>query len=97
MTEISISRVTPQELVQLIKEGIKEQLQEISSCIITNQSNNGRPHLTRRETAQFFDISLNCLNDWCKKGILTPFKVGQRVYFSREECIKVMFNQSNNF
>jgi hypothetical protein len=94
MTEISISRVTPQELVQLINEGIKNQLHEFTTCINSKSLSEDKPHLTKRETAKFFDVSLNCINDWSKKGILNPMKVGQRVYFSKQECIQAMFNQN---
>jgi hypothetical protein len=57
------------------------------------EPNDLTPHLTRKETAQFFKVSLNCINDWSKKGILQPFKVGQRTYFKRSDLLQVMFNQ----
>lgn len=94
MVETTISRVTPNELVELINEGIRTQLQTFSARINSNAPKDDKPHLTKRETAKFFDVSVNCITDWSNKGILQPFKVGQRVYFSKEECIKVMFNQS---
>ena len=94
MTEVNIQRVTPLELVNLINEGIKNQLQEFTGRINSKEVDEDKPHLTRKETAQFFDVSVNCINDWCKKGILKSYKVGQRVYFKKEECIQVMFNQS---
>ena len=96
MTEILFSKVTPNELVNLISESLTTQLKEVFTSIELNPNSSNKPHLTRRETAQFFDVSLNCLNDWSKKGILKPFKVGQRVYYSRQECINVLFNQTNN-
>lgn len=94
MVETTISKVTPNELVELINAGIKEQLQAFTARINSNLQTDERPHLTKRETAKFFDVSVNCITDWSNKGILTPHKVGQRVYFSKEECIRVMFNQS---
>lgn len=94
MVETTISKVTPNELVELINAGIKEQLQAFTARINSKVQTDERPHLTKRETAKFFDVSVNCITDWSNKGILTPHKVGQRVYFSKEECIRVMFNQS---
>tara|TARA_B100000508_G_scaffold141092_1_gene146447 strand:+ start:115325 stop:115618 length:294 start_codon:yes stop_codon:yes gene_type:complete len=94
MVETTISKVSPNELVELINAGIKEQLQAFTARINSKVQTDERPHLTKKETAKFFDVSVNCITDWSNKGILTPHKVGQRVYFSKEECIRVMFNQS---
>jgi len=94
MKQISISQVTPNELVELINEGIKAQLETFTARINTRVQKDDKPHLTKKETAKFFDVSVNCITDWSNKGILTPMKVGQRVYFAKEQCIKVMFNQT---
>jgi len=94
MVQTTITTVTPHQLVELINEGIKTQLQAFTARINSNIQTDDKPHLTKKETAQFFDVSVNCITDWSNKGILKPFKVGQRVYFSKEDCIKVMFNQS---
>lgn len=96
MKRVSIEQTTTSELVKDILVGFRKELQELTAFVQSRPLDNGKPHLTRKETAQFFDVSLNCINDWCKNGILTPNKVGQRVYFSKEECINVMFNKSKN-
>ena len=51
-------------------------------------------YLTRKETAKKLQISLTCLNDWRKKGILTPFKLGNRTYFKWSDIEKKL-NESN--
>lgn len=94
MVETTISKVTPNELVELINEGIKTQLQAFTARINSKVQTDDKPHLTKRETAKFFDVSVNCITDWSNKKILTPMRVGQRVFFSKEECIRVMFNQT---
>lgn len=92
MTGTLITGVTPSELQELITQGVKDQLKQVltESGMRSEQET---AHLTRKETAQFFNISLNCLNDWCRKGIVTPYKVGQRTYFKRSELVHVIFNQ----
>jgi hypothetical protein len=90
-----LTNVSPNELVELIKEGIRTQLQEFS-IQINSKPISDKPILSRQETADFFGVSLNCLNDWCNKGILKPIKVGQRTYFNREELLQVMFKKSSN-
>ena len=89
---IQLTNVTPKELVELISLGIREQLKEFSIKLQSESSDSLKPHLTRKETAEFFNVSLNCINMWVNKGIITPYKVGQRVFFKRDELLKVMFN-----
>ena len=88
--QIQLLNITPHDLTNLIKEGIKSELSELTKSVHSDESN---PHLTRKETAKYFGVSLNCINDWCRKGIITPYKVGQRTYFKRSELVQVMFNQ----
>lgn len=90
MNQIQLVQITPTELVSLITEGVKQQLKEFS--INPNGNNSPNEHLTRKDTAKFFDISLGCVNDWCNLGILTPYKVGQRTYFKRAELVQVLFS-----
>jgi len=50
--------------------------------------------LTRKETAQFFSISLVTLHDWIKKGIIKHYKCGNRTYFNRAELVQQLFNSN---
>jgi hypothetical protein len=88
---IQMLNITPDELATLINQGIKRELSELKNSL--NPESIESQHLTRRETANFFDVSLNCLNDWERKGILRGYKVGQRKYFKRSELMQVMFNR----
>jgi hypothetical protein len=94
MNKSTIIQVSPNELANLISEQVKADLQQfatnpkVKELEVTN-----KPHLTRKETASFFDVSLNCINDWSKKGILKPIKVGQRTYFRKSDLLDIMFNQ----
>jgi hypothetical protein len=90
---IQMFHITPDELANLINQEIKKELSELKDSINRNDLQN--PHLTRRETAKYFDISLNCVNDWVRKGILKPYKVGQRTFFKRSELLQVMFNRKS--
>ena len=92
METLQIIQITPNELVNLISDRVCEQLKQLTSTT-NNDSVESNPHLTRKETAKYFGVSLNCINDWCRKGIITPYKVGQRTYFKRSELVQVMFNQ----
>ncbi|MFY0594682.1 helix-turn-helix domain-containing protein [Roseivirga sp.] len=39
--------------------------------------------LTRKQTAQLFNVSLQTISDWTKKEILVAQKMGNRVYFKK--------------
>lgn len=91
---VQVTNISPDELVELISRSVKEQIKEFSIKLNSDSTEIQKPHLTRKETANYFNISLNCLNMWVNKGILKPYKVGQRVFFKREEILSVMFNQS---
>lgn len=88
---IQLLNITTNDLTNLIKEGIKSELSEFKKSI--NPESLESPHLSRKETAKFFGVSLNCVNDWTRKGILKAYKVGQRTYYKRSELMQVMFNQ----
>jgi hypothetical protein len=88
---IQLLNITTNDLTNLIKEGIKSELTELKKTL--NPESLESPHLTRRQTAEFFGVSLNCINDWTRKGILRAYKVGQRTYYKRSELMQVMFNQ----
>jgi len=97
MTNSTIIQVAPNELVNLISKQVKTELQRFATNPkVKELETDNRPHLTRKETAQFFDVSLNCINDWSKKGILKPIKVGQRTYFRKSDLLELMFNQLND-
>lgn len=88
---IQLLNITPNDLADLIQDGIKMQLSELKKCL--NPDDLQCPHLTRKQTAEFFSVSLNCVNDWTRKGIIKSYKVGQRTYFKRSELMQVMFNK----
>jgi hypothetical protein len=78
--------VTPEDLANLIEKSVKQSLPNFP-----NQKESGQKEiLTRLETAHLFSISLVCLHDWIKKGILKPYKVGNKTYFKRSEIMEVL-------
>ena len=84
MNAIQLVQITPEELANLIKEGLKPELQEL----ITQQLEvvpKGKEILSRQEVADLFGISLVCLHDWMKKGIVKSYKMGNRTYFNYSE------------
>ena len=46
--------------------------------------------MTRHETAAYLKVSLTALWDWNKKGILSSYRIGNRVYYKRSEILGIL-------
>ncbi|MDG1041151.1 MAG: helix-turn-helix domain-containing protein [Polaribacter sp.] len=92
MKKSTLIQLSPKELANFISCELKMELIKFTANPkINNLISTDKPHLTRKETAKFFDVSPNCINDWSKKGILKPKKVGQRTYFEKAHLLDVLF------
>jgi hypothetical protein len=95
MIQNTLMQVSPIELANIISGQLKTELLEFTANPrVKDLHSTDKPHLTRKEAAKFFDVSLNCINDWCKKGILKPFKVGQRTYFKKTDLLHSLFDRN---
>ncbi len=95
MQKTEIIGIHPNELSSLIADHLKRELREFTTRLETQPERERKPLLTRKETAEFFDVSLNCLNDWRKKGILHSVKIGQRTYFRRTDVENLFLNKTD--
>lgn len=80
---------TPEKLKTEILEGVQKQINDLKKNF---QPIEPEEFLTRKETSKLLKISLVCLHDWCNKGILKHYKVGNRTYFNRSEIEAVIYN-----
>lgn len=66
-----------------------EQLKQEVSLIKDNfQPKEPIELLTRQETADFLKINISTLWHWTRKGRLTSYGIGNRVYYKRSEVEK---------
>lgn len=96
MQQIQLFQVTPNELAILISESVKTQIQELINATNKEQPKDENDLLSRKETAEFFKVSLVSIHAWMKDGIIKPYKVGNRTYFKKSELINVV-ESSNRF
>ena len=89
MGTIQLLQVTPTELVNLFTEGIKESLKTFQQPQETHKE-----ILTRKEVAELFDVSLVCVHDWINKGLLHPYKLGNRTFFKRSEVLETLYSSN---
>ena len=87
-----LHNTTPSELTDKIFEGIHQRLVQLKKDF---QPRIPEEYLTRKETSNLLKIALPTLHDWCNKGILKPYKIGNRTYFMRSE-IEFTLRKSNS-
>ena len=88
MQEKTIARVTfdnlPKSLeglIELVKE-IQETVGELKATTLNQQP---QEYYTREEVADLLKIDLSTIHNWVKKGKLTKYCIGNRVYFKRSD------------
>ncbi len=72
-------------------ESIKQELIDLKTNFTPREPED---FLTRKETASLLKISLVSVHQWIHDGILTPYKLGNRTYFSRKEITEKLLNSN---
>jgi excisionase family DNA binding protein len=88
MEEKTTAKVTFENLpksVECLIELVKHSLESIAELKATIQNQQPKEYYTRDEVANLLNIDLSTLHNWVKKGKITKFSIGGRVYFKRSE------------
>ena len=82
----------PEELQNAILNGVKELISELKSEYKPKEPNE---YLTRNEVRDLLKVDLSTIHNWCKRGKLRAYGIGNRVYFKRSELEQslVVINQ----
>lgn len=95
-TQIQFINFSQEEFAELISKSVKSQFEELVNATNKEQPKEENDLLSRKETADFFKVSLVSVHAWVKDGIIKPYKVGNRTYFKKSELINVV-ESSNRF
>ena len=79
MKNLFIEGTSVDELMARLREVLKE-IEGLQQPCKENQV-----LWTREETADFFQVSLQTLHNWNKHNIITPIRVGTRVYYKKAD------------
>lgn len=82
---ILLQNVSPEALAELIKEGVKSQLDDFKKDL---QTHNPDELLTREQTCEFLQIDSSTLWHWTNKGKVTAYGIGNRRYYKRAELLE---------
>lgn len=85
--KINIIGLTKDELIQLIKEGVKLELNRQRAMGQTTFNVSQEKYLSRSETAELLHVTEVTLNNWEKKNILIPKRIGGRVLYKETDVL----------
>ncbi len=86
--EIYLNGMTADQLSDIIRESLRDELQQMHRTRVKTEPN----YLTRRETARRLRISLVTLTDWVNRGKICAHKIGGRVLF-RDSDVEAALNR----
>jgi len=82
MEKIQFIQVTPKELEDAILKRIEKQLSHLQKSFIPKQPNE---YLTRTDVSELLSIHITTVHNLTKRGILTSYGIGKRIYYKRSE------------
>lgn len=88
MKTVQFIETTPEQLVQLITEGVRAQILELKKSINSNEAN--EELLTREETCKYLSIDSSTLWAWTNKGKIRAYGLGYRRYYKRSELLECL-------
>lgn len=86
-----LHEINPDQITSLFT-GLQNQLIELKEGF---EPKVPTEYLTRGEVAELLKCDLSTLHNWCKKGKLKPFGIGNRVYFRRSDIEAAMIPLNN--
>ena len=82
---ILLQNLNTADLTQLIKDGVKSQLEDFKKTL---QTHNPDELLTRTETYEFLQIDSSTLWHWTNKGKVKAYGIGNRRYYKKAELLE---------
>ncbi|WP_047416055.1 helix-turn-helix domain-containing protein [Cellulophaga sp. Hel_I_12] len=88
MDTVQFIQTTPQQLADLITDGVKIQLQELKKNLDSQNANDDL--LTREEACKFLSINSSTLWAWSNKCKVKTYGIGNRRYYKRSELLECL-------
>lgn len=84
---ILLQNVSPEALTELIKEGVKSQLEDFKKTL---NIQNADELLTREQTCELLQIDSSTLWHWTNKGKVTAYGICNRRYYKKAELLECL-------
>jgi len=89
MGTLQFIQTTPEQLAELIKEGVKSELDILKKELFHENANDEL--LTREQAAGLLHINLSTLWHWQRKGKIKAYGIsGARRYYKRSEIMEAL-------
>ena len=85
MSTLQFIQTTPEQLAELITEGVKSQIQDLKKDLQKQEANDQL--LTREEACEFLKINQITLWRWTNKKKVKAYGIGNRRYYKRSELL----------
>jgi hypothetical protein len=82
---ILLQNLNTADLTQIIKDGVKSQLEDFKKEINTHNPNE---LLTREQTCKLLQIDSSTLWHWTNKGKVLAYGIGNRRYYKKAELLE---------
>ncbi len=88
---MQLHNVDPEDYKNEILSGVAKQLEKFSKNFKPRDPN---IWIGRKEAGEILGVTYPTLLDWNKKGILHPFKIGNRVRYRRNDIEQVLLSSN---
>lgn len=89
MGTLQFIQTTPEQLAELISEGVRSELQILKKELLHENANDDL--LTREQTAELLHINLSTLWAYQKRGVIKAYGIsGSRRYYKRSEIMQAL-------
>ncbi|MFD1616572.1 helix-turn-helix domain-containing protein [Gelatiniphilus marinus] len=90
---IQITEVTADELADTVADKLMLKIENYLKELSKKQNDE---ILTRQEVADYLRISLVTIHSWNKHGILNPIRMGNRIFYKKQDILDVLEQQKIN-
>ena len=90
---IQITGVTVEELADEVANKV---MLKIENYLKELSKKKNDEILTRQEVADYLKISLVTIHSWNKYGILNPIRMGNRIFYKKQDILDVLEQQKIN-
>jgi excisionase family DNA binding protein len=91
MKKLQFIEITPEDLKDLIMKEVRDVVNDLQQQFQPKEPDD---FMTRMEVKEFLKISLTTVHQWVKDGIIKPYKMGNRTFFSRKEITKSIYSSN---
>ncbi|MBR9847650.1 helix-turn-helix domain-containing protein [Tamlana crocina] len=90
---VQITEVTVDELADAVADKLMFKIENYLKELSKKQNDE---ILTRQEVADYLRISLVTIHSWNKHGILNPIRMGNRIFYKKQDILDVLEQQKIN-